>query len=80
MRYNLLDIFAGRPLKPDEYSGTYNTIQLPHIVQVVKGKFKKIFDTYNWIGDEEYPEWERAEEFLIESGIKEVWSPVSIRV
>jgi hypothetical protein len=71
--------YAGRPQERGESYGN-NTIQLPHIVRVKQGEIKEIFFPVSWIGDEEYPEWDRARKLLIRLGIEEVWSPVSIRV
>lgn len=71
--------FAGRHLKTNERSNTRNTIQLPELHKVVRGKLEAIFYSEKWIGDSEESEWERAEWMLLQRRIRRVWSPVNIR-
>jgi hypothetical protein len=72
--------FAGKPLEPGEWSGTKNTALFPHLVRVVWERIEQIFNIEKWIQDEENYEWMRAEEFLIDEGIEEVWSPLKIQL
>jgi hypothetical protein len=72
--------FAGRPLQENERSSTRNTIQLPELHKVIRGKLETIFQSENWIGDPEEPEWERAEEMLLQSRIRQIWAPTRIRL
>ena len=72
--------FAGRPLREHERLNTENTIQLPELHRVIRGKLETIFQTENWIGDSEEPEWKRAEEMLLRRHIWRIWSPVIIQL